>query len=126
MHLVHDDGGEDVVHFFRKLLILLDLFRSVLFDSELFSSLFFLLSLELLLSLSLFGFLFFVLNRIFTMSSQEFIELGSLGTYIKPFANWIWAGSIIMALGGCLSLSDRRHRVAAGARRRAAKAVPAE
>ena len=38
-------------------------------------------------------------------------------TYVKPFANWIWAGAIIMALGGLLSLSDRRYRVAAGARR---------
>ena len=51
-------------------------------------------------------------------------------TYIKPFANWIWGGCIIMALGGFLSLSDRRYRVAAGARRRekAARpdAVPAE
>ncbi len=50
-------------------------------------------------------------------------------TYIKPFANWIWAGAIIMALGGLLSLSDRRYRVAAGARRKRpapASAVPAE
>ena len=48
-------------------------------------------------------------------------------TYIKPFANWIWAGSIIMALGGILSLTDRRYRVAAGARKVApTKAVPAE
>jgi cytochrome c-type biogenesis protein CcmF len=46
-------------------------------------------------------------------------------TYIKPFANWIWAGAIIMALGGCLSLSDRRYRVAAGARK-APQGVPAE
>lgn len=38
-------------------------------------------------------------------------------TYIKPFANWIWAGAIIMALGGALSLTDRRYRVAAGARK---------
>jgi cytochrome c-type biogenesis protein CcmF len=38
-------------------------------------------------------------------------------TYIKPFANWLWAGCIIMALGGFLSLSDRRYRVAAGAKR---------
>ncbi|MEM1386900.1 MAG: heme lyase CcmF/NrfE family subunit [Pseudomonadota bacterium] len=38
-------------------------------------------------------------------------------TYIKPFANWIWAGAIIMSLGGALSLTDRRYRVAAGARR---------
>jgi cytochrome c-type biogenesis protein CcmF len=47
-------------------------------------------------------------------------------TYIKPFANWIWGGAIIMALGGLLSLSDRRYRVAAGARRTPAAAVPAE
>ncbi|MDQ2067994.1 heme lyase CcmF/NrfE family subunit [Xinfangfangia sp. CPCC 101601] len=44
--------------------------------------------------------------------------------YIKPFANWIWAGSILMALGGALSLTDRRYRVAAGARKPAG--VPAE
>ncbi|MTD99110.1 heme lyase CcmF/NrfE family subunit [Paracoccus sp. YIM 132242] len=46
--------------------------------------------------------------------------------YIKPFANWIWAGALLMALGGIVSLSDRRYRVAAGARRAPAKAVPAE
>ncbi|WP_093033306.1 heme lyase CcmF/NrfE family subunit [Ruegeria marina] len=47
-------------------------------------------------------------------------------TYIKPFANWIWAGSLLMALGGLLSLSDRRFRVAAGARQAPAGGVPAE
>jgi cytochrome c-type biogenesis protein CcmF len=47
-------------------------------------------------------------------------------TYVKPFANWVWGGAIIMALGGFLSLSDRRFRVAAGARRTAKAAVPAE
>ncbi|MEM8979810.1 MAG: heme lyase CcmF/NrfE family subunit [Pseudomonadota bacterium] len=46
-------------------------------------------------------------------------------TYVKPFANWIWAGAILMALGGCLSLTDRRVRVAGGAKKRAT-AVPAE
>ncbi|MBK5934942.1 cytochrome c-type biogenesis protein CcmF [Rhodovulum imhoffii] len=46
-------------------------------------------------------------------------------SYVKPFANWIWAGAIIMALGGALSLSDRRVRVAAGARK-SAPPVPAE
>jgi cytochrome c-type biogenesis protein CcmF len=45
-------------------------------------------------------------------------------SYIRPFANWIWAGSILMALGGGLSLSDRRLRIGAGARR--ALAEPAE
>jgi cytochrome c-type biogenesis protein CcmF len=47
-------------------------------------------------------------------------------TYIKPFSNWIWGGAILMALGGLLSLSDRRLRVAAGAGRVQAAAVAAE
>lgn len=47
--------------------------------------------------------------------------------YLKPLANWIWGGAILMALGGGLSLSDRRFRVAAGSRKAApAKGVPAE
>ncbi len=44
--------------------------------------------------------------------------------YIKPFANWLWGGCLLMAFGGFLSLSDRRYRIAAGARRTVA--VPAE
>ena len=39
--------------------------------------------------------------------------------YVKPFAVWIWAGAVVMGLGGLLSLTDRRYRVAAGAKRRA-------
>jgi cytochrome c-type biogenesis protein CcmF len=46
-------------------------------------------------------------------------------SYYKPLANWIWGGAILMALGGLLSLSDRRFRVAAGARR-LPHGVPAE
>ncbi|MEO0401543.1 MAG: heme lyase CcmF/NrfE family subunit [Pseudomonadota bacterium] len=45
-------------------------------------------------------------------------------TYIKPLTNWIWIGCALMSLGGFLSLSDRRFRVAVGARK--AKPVPAE
>ena len=48
-------------------------------------------------------------------------------SYVKPFANWLWAGCIIMALGGLISLSDRRYRVAAGAAKAPVPgAVPAE
>ncbi len=47
-------------------------------------------------------------------------------SYIKPFANWIWLGCALMALGGFVSLSDRRYRVAAGARRTTATPQPAE
>lgn len=50
----------------------------------------------------------------------------ALRTYIKPFANWLWAGCILMALGGFISLSDRRFRVAAGAQRVPSGATPAE
>ncbi|MFN6924162.1 MAG: heme lyase CcmF/NrfE family subunit [Tabrizicola sp.] len=46
-------------------------------------------------------------------------------SYIEPFANWLWGGCLLMALGGILSLSDRRYRVAAGARKLPA-GVPAE
>ncbi|TXH96367.1 MAG: heme lyase CcmF/NrfE family subunit [Pseudorhodobacter sp.] len=45
--------------------------------------------------------------------------------YVKPFANWLWGGALLMALGGLLSLTDRRYRLAAGARR-APAAQPAE
>ncbi len=44
------------------------------------------------------------------------------GTYItrfyyNPMVVWIWGGVAIMVLGGAFSLSDRRHRVGAPARR---------
>ncbi|WP_299653773.1 heme lyase CcmF/NrfE family subunit [uncultured Tateyamaria sp.] len=47
-------------------------------------------------------------------------------TYIKPLTNWIWIGCALMSLGGLLSLSDRRFRVASGARKAQQAAVPAE
>ena len=51
----------------------------------------------------------------------------ALRTYVKPFANWIWVGAMIMAVGGVVSLTDRRYRVGAPARRAPpAAAVPAE
>ncbi|MDQ2092671.1 heme lyase CcmF/NrfE family subunit [Rhodalgimonas zhirmunskyi] len=50
----------------------------------------------------------------------------AMRAYYKPLANWIWGGAILMAFGGLLSLSDRRYRVAAGARKTVAQGVPAE
>ena len=47
-------------------------------------------------------------------------------SYVKPFANWLWGGSALMALGGFFSLTDRRYRLAAGARRQTPAAQPAE
>jgi len=45
-------------------------------------------------------------------------------SYIKPFADWIWGGALLMALGGAFSLSDRRLRVAGSARVLRARAAP--
>ncbi|WP_374630526.1 heme lyase CcmF/NrfE family subunit [Ferrovibrio sp.] len=44
--------------------------------------------------------------------------------YWKPMVSWIWLGSLVMAFGGVLSLSDRRHRVGAP-RKAAAKSAKA-
>ena len=42
--------------------------------------------------------------------------------YHNPLVPWIWLGAVTMALGGALSLSDRRHRVGAPRRVREAAA----
>jgi cytochrome c-type biogenesis protein CcmF len=49
--------------------------------------------------------------------------------YFKPLVAWIWAGAAVMVLGGLMSLSDRRLRIGAPARRKsgmATGAAPAE
>ncbi len=38
--------------------------------------------------------------------------------YHKPLVHWIWLGTLVMTVGGMVSLTDRRHRVGAPARRR--------
>jgi cytochrome c-type biogenesis protein CcmF len=66
--------------------------------------------------------------------SQLYISLGDIEpdkatvvrAYWKPLVTWIWLGSVVMALGGILSLSDRRLRVGAPRPARKAAAVPAE
>ncbi|GJD99722.1 heme lyase CcmF/NrfE family subunit [Methylobacterium isbiliense] len=66
-------------------------------------------------------------------SVGESLPDGSLGLrlYYKPLVLLIWIGAVVMALGGGLSLTDRRFRVGAPIARRARgaalpKAVPAE
>jgi cytochrome c-type biogenesis protein CcmF len=43
----------------------------------------------------------------------------TIRAYENSFAPWIWAGAIIMAAGGLVSLTDRRYRVGAPSRARA-------
>ncbi|MBT6828025.1 MAG: heme lyase NrfEFG subunit NrfE, partial [Rhodospirillaceae bacterium] len=45
--------------------------------------------------------------------------------YHNPLVPWIWLGTLIMVLGGLVSLSDRRHRVGAPNRARQ-KSAPAQ
>jgi cytochrome c-type biogenesis protein CcmF len=56
---------------------------------------------------------------------QQDGDAWAVRSYLKPLANWIWLGALIMAAGGLVSLSDRRYRVGAAAGRRA-QAMPAE
>ncbi len=50
-----------------------------------------------------------------------------LRLHLNPLAPWMWIGALIMAIGGGLSLADRRARVGAPLRRtRAIAALPAE
>jgi len=46
------------------------------------------------------------------VSLGEELEQGawSVRIYIKPFVQWIWMGALLMALGGILTLIDRRYR----------------
>ncbi len=39
--------------------------------------------------------------------------------YHEPLVPWLWGGALLMVLGGCVSLSDRRLRVGAPRRRTA-------
>jgi cytochrome c-type biogenesis protein CcmF len=63
-----------------------------------------------------------------TWSGDLYAVLGEAGEgdgwsvrlYHNPLVSWIWIGAVLMALGGLVSLTDRRHRV--GAPRRATRA----
>src|SRR4051794_2127473 len=46
----------------------------------------------------------------------------TLRLYWNPLVPWIWLGAALMAFGGMVSLTDRRHRVGAPARR--TRAIP--
>ena len=79
-------------------------------------------------------------KRIYTVSRQPTTEAGIYATflgdlyavigdpdgkggfitrlYFNPLVTWMWFGTLLMVLGAGISLSDRRHRVGAPARRK--------
>jgi cytochrome c-type biogenesis protein CcmF len=60
------------------------------------------------------------LRDLYAVLGEERDGAGILRLHHNPLAPWIWFGAVIMALGGGLSLSDRRMRVAAPAPKGAA------
>ncbi|MBI5007374.1 MAG: heme lyase CcmF/NrfE family subunit [Nitrosomonadales bacterium] len=50
-------------------------------------------------------------------------EAWAVRIYIKPFVDWIWAGCLLMSLGGILAISDRRYRIHARKSKPAASGV---
>ncbi len=51
------------------------------------------------------------------LGDQQSDNSWTVRTYLKPFTNWIWGGCALMAVGGLLSLTDRRLRIAAARRK---------
>jgi cytochrome c-type biogenesis protein CcmF len=60
-------------------------------------------------------------------SLGEVLPEGAIGLrlYYKPLVLLIWLGAVVMALGGAVSLTDRRMRVGAPARARP-KSLPSD
>jgi cytochrome c-type biogenesis protein CcmF len=52
------------------------------------------------------------LTRDIYISLGEPLEDGAWAVriQIKPFVRWIWLGGLLMAIGGCLAVADRRYR----------------
>ena len=57
------------------------------------------------------------LRDLYVVLGEERDGGGVLRLHVNPLAPWIWLGALVMALGGFLSLADRRLRVGAPMRR---------
>ncbi len=49
----------------------------------------------------------------------------SVRVYYKPFVNWIWGGTVLMALGGAIAAADRRYRLKKARSAEALQGAPA-
>jgi cytochrome c-type biogenesis protein CcmF len=63
------------------------------------------------------------LRDLYTVLGEEHDGLAVLRLHDNLLAPWIWLGALVMAFGGSLSLADRRLRIGAPSRRRAAAAA---
>jgi cytochrome c-type biogenesis protein CcmF len=60
------------------------------------------------------------LRDLYAVLGEERDGSAVLRLHVNPLAPWIWLGALVMAVGGALSLADRRQRIGAPARRAAA------
>ena len=44
------------------------------------------------------------------LGEQVAEDAWTVRVHLKPFVDWIWAGCVLMALGGLLAVCDRRYR----------------
>ncbi|MBU3970221.1 MAG: heme lyase NrfEFG subunit NrfE, partial [Alphaproteobacteria bacterium] len=56
-------------------------------------------------------------NLYISVGESETLGAVTVRLWWHPLVGWIWGGALIMALGGALSLSDRRMRLAMPARK---------
>ena len=60
---------------------------------------------------------------LYVVLSDEKSDAGNIvRIYHNPLAPWLWGGAVLMALGGLISLSDRRFRI--GVASRQTRAMP--
>ena len=60
-----------------------------------------------------------LVRDLYAVLGEERDGAAVLRLHVNPLAPWIWLGALVMAIGGGLSLADRRLRVGAPARRAA-------
>jgi cytochrome c-type biogenesis protein CcmF len=58
-----------------------------------------------------------LLRDLYAVLGEERDGGAVLRLHVNPLAPWIWLGALVMALGGAVSLADRRLRIGAPARR---------
>ncbi len=65
-----------------------------------------------------------LLSDLYAVLGDEHGDTAVLRLHDNPLAPWMWLGALVMAIGGGLSLSDRRVRVGAPRRARVPLGAP--
>lgn len=52
----------------------------------------------------------FLRDLFITLGEEKEGGAWSMTIYVKPFIRWVWLGTILMALGGCVAATDKRYR----------------